>query len=105
MDDFGAGYSSLARLRSLPVEILKVDRSFVAAIPGDREARALLSSIVRMAGALGKVPIAEGVETPEQHRFLRELGCPLAQGFLLAHPMDAARATDHLRGDLRPAPA
>jgi diguanylate cyclase (GGDEF)-like protein/PAS domain S-box-containing protein len=105
VDDFGAGYSSLARLRGLPIEILKIDRSFLAAVPGDREARALLSSIVHMAGALGKVPIAEGVETPEQHRFLLELGCPLAQGFLLAHPMDAERATEHLRGGLRLAPA
>ncbi|MGI8593108.1 MAG: EAL domain-containing protein [Solirubrobacteraceae bacterium] len=96
VDDFGAGYSSLARLRTLPVHILKIDRSFLAEIPESREARAIVSSIVRLAGALGKVAIAEGVETPEQRAFLIEHGCPLAQGFLLARPMPAEQASDVL---------
>ena len=98
VDDFGAGYSSLARLRSLPVEILKIDRSFVVEVPEDGGARAMLASIVRMAGALGKVPIAEGVETPEQHQFLLDLGCPLAQGNLLSRPLPEGEATEYLRG-------
>ena len=96
VDDFGAGYSSLARLRTLPVHILKIDRSFLPEIPESREARAIVASIVRLAGALGKVPIAEGVETQEQRAFLVEHGCPLAQGFLLARPMPAEQARDVL---------
>ncbi len=99
VDDFGAGYSSLARLRTLPVEILKIDRSFVLAVPEDSGARAMLASIVRMAGALGKVPIAEGVETGEQHQFLRDLGCPLAQGNLLSRPLPEGEATEYLRAE------
>ena len=96
VDDFGAGYSSLARLRTLPVHILKIDRSFLAEIPESHDAGAIVSSIVSLAGALGKVAIAEGVETPEQRAFLIEHGCPLAQGFLLARPMPAEQATDVL---------
>jgi diguanylate cyclase (GGDEF)-like protein/PAS domain S-box-containing protein len=97
VDDFGMRASALGRLRTLPVDTIKIDRAFVSEIAGDREARAVLSSIVRTAEELGKVPIAGGVETRAQRRHLIELGCPLAQGFLLALPMTAAQATEHLR--------
>jgi diguanylate cyclase (GGDEF)-like protein/PAS domain S-box-containing protein len=97
VDDFGMRASAPGRLRKLPVDTVKIDRAFVAEIAGDHEARAVLSSILRTADELGKVPIAEGVETRAQRRALIELGCPLAQGFLLALPMTPEQATEHLR--------
>jgi diguanylate cyclase (GGDEF)-like protein len=89
LDDFGSGYSSLSRLREMPVETLKIDRAFMREVPGNREASAIVTAILRLSRALGRVAVAEGVETEEQHRFLAEEGCPLAQGFLLARPLPA----------------
>jgi EAL domain-containing protein (putative c-di-GMP-specific phosphodiesterase class I) len=90
LDDFGSGYSSLSRLREMPVETLKIDRAFMREVPGNREASAIVTAILRLSRALGRVAVAEGVETEEQHRFLAQEGCPLAQGFLLARPLPAA---------------
>ena len=82
MDDFGTGYSSLAHLRELPISALKIDRGFVADITDDREALAIVASIVDLARAVGVAVIAEGVETAEQAACLQRLGCVTAQGWL-----------------------
>jgi diguanylate cyclase (GGDEF)-like protein/PAS domain S-box-containing protein len=97
IDDFGAGHSSLARLRDLPVDILKVDRSFLAAAPQDPQASAIVGAVLALASGLGMTTVAEGVETEAQHRFLREAGCPLAQGFLLGRPVPFAAMTELLQ--------
>jgi diguanylate cyclase (GGDEF)-like protein/PAS domain S-box-containing protein len=87
LDDFGSGYSSLSRLREMPMETLKIDRAFLREVPESHEASAIVTAILRLARALGRVAVAEGVETEAQRRFLEEQQCPLVQGFLLARPM------------------
>jgi diguanylate cyclase (GGDEF)-like protein len=82
IDDFGTGHSSLARLRRLPVEVLKVDRSFIDGLGTEREDSAVVAAILSLAHALGLHVIAEGVETPLQAHQLSALGCSVAQGFL-----------------------
>jgi diguanylate cyclase (GGDEF)-like protein len=89
IDDFGTGYSSLSYLRRFPVDILKIDRSFVANLSGEPEDAALARVIVTVGHTLGLQTVAEGIERPEQLAVLRELGCDLGQGFLLARPTDA----------------
>jgi diguanylate cyclase (GGDEF)-like protein len=89
IDDFGAGYSSLSRLRDLPVQLLKIDRSFLRDVPERSEATAVVTAILELAQALGMETVAEGVETIEQRDLLIERGCPLAQGFLLGRPAPA----------------
>lgn len=89
LDDFGSGYSSLSRLREMPVGTLKIDRAFMREVPENLEAAAIVTAILRLSRALGRVAVAEGVETEAQHRFLADEGCPLAQGFLLARPLPA----------------
>jgi EAL domain-containing protein (putative c-di-GMP-specific phosphodiesterase class I) len=86
LDDFGTGYSSLSRLRELPVSTLKIDRSFLRDVPERPEAAAVVSAILRLAEALGRTAVAEGVETEAQREFLTRERCPLAQGFLLGTP-------------------
>jgi EAL domain-containing protein (putative c-di-GMP-specific phosphodiesterase class I) len=98
IDDFGAEHSSLARLRDLPVQALKIDRSFLREVPGDPRASAIVTAILELAGALGLHAVAEGVETAEQHRFLAEHGCGFAQGFGLARPAPAPAITPLLAG-------
>jgi diguanylate cyclase (GGDEF)-like protein/PAS domain S-box-containing protein len=90
VDDFGTGYSSLAYLRRFPVDLLKVDRAFVDGLGRDQEDSAIVAAIVSLAHTLGMAAIAEGVETEEQLRELRVLGCDMAQGFLMARPLTAA---------------
>ena len=89
IDDFGTGYSSMARLKQLPVEILKIDRQFVAGLPDDVEDGAVVTAMVQLAHNIGMEPLAEGVETAEQRDFLLEAGCRLGQGFLYSHPVTA----------------
>ena len=83
LDDFGTGYSSL---RDLPVQAVKIDRSFVGALGRSDEDTAIVSAIISLARALGIDAIAEGVEDEAQAALLRELGCPLAQGYLFGAP-------------------
>jgi len=92
IDDFGTGYSSLAYLKRFPVDKLKIDRSFVAELPGDREQCAIVSAIVALAHALNVRVVAEGVEKKSQREFLVRCGCDLVQGFLIGQPQDAEAA-------------
>ena len=94
IDDFGTGYSSLAYLRRFPVDGLKIDRSFVADVPGDRNAETLVGGIIGLAHALGLKVVAEGVETQAQKDFLAALDCDLVQGYLIGRPVDADQATE-----------
>jgi diguanylate cyclase (GGDEF)-like protein/PAS domain S-box-containing protein len=92
MDDFGTGYSSLSYLSRFPVDILKMDRSFV----GSAENETLTSAIIALGASLSLEVVAEGIELPEQANSLEELGCELGQGFLFAKPMSSAALTDFL---------
>ena len=89
IDDFGTGYSSLSHLSTLPIDTLKIDRSFVAALEVGSNEAAVVRSIVLLGSALGKSVVAEGIETEAQLEQLREMGCAGGQGYLLARPMTA----------------
>jgi EAL domain-containing protein (putative c-di-GMP-specific phosphodiesterase class I) len=89
LDDFGTGYSSLGYLRRLPVDCLKIDRSFVSDLSDDEGAERVLQAILAIAGALRLHTVAEGISTPAQFETLSRLGCLEGQGFLLAKPLDA----------------
>ncbi|MEX3772561.1 EAL domain-containing protein [Pseudomonas sp. MYb118] len=89
IDDFGTGYSSLAYLKILPINHIKIDRTFIADLPQDPSNVAITKTIVELGHALGFRIIAEGVETEEQHHFLRKIGCDQAQGYLYGRPMPA----------------
>src|SRR5918999_2117626 len=93
IDDFGAGYSSLWRLRELPVQIIKVDREFLAGVPEDPQATAVYSAILRLADACGCDVVAEGVELGGHADFLVANGCRIAQGFHFGRPMPAPEMT------------
>ncbi len=104
IDDFGTGYSSLSYLERLPVNMLKIDRSFVVGIPSD-DGSVLLRSIVDLGRALGLQVVAEGVDTEERRQSLREMGCPLGQGFLFAEPLPAEDVLPMLTRRLASEPA
>jgi diguanylate cyclase (GGDEF)-like protein/PAS domain S-box-containing protein len=97
IDDFGAGWSSLARLRLLPVQTLKIDRSFLREIPEDPEAGAIVDAIIALADALGMSTVAEGVETRVQALFLAAQGCRLAQGRFFGDPVPASELLEPLQ--------
>jgi len=96
LGEFGSGEASLSYLRQYPVHAIKIDRSFMEEVPDDPEAATLVSAIIQMAHALDRQVIAEGVETLEQLDFLRERGCDVAQGFVLARPSTVAEVSDVL---------
>jgi diguanylate cyclase (GGDEF)-like protein len=97
LDDFGTGYSSLGYLKRFPLDILKIDRSFIRELDERLEDRVIVEAIIAMAHALGMDVTAEGIETPAQLEALRELGSTNAQGFLLSRPLSAQRLEDLLR--------
>jgi diguanylate cyclase (GGDEF)-like protein/PAS domain S-box-containing protein len=105
MDDFGTGYSSLAYLRRFPMDVLKIDRSFVARLGGEHADEALVRTIVRMGRNLGMSLVAEGIETAVQLEKLQDMGCDRAQGYLLSKPLPAGEATRALAGGPLFAPA
>ena len=88
IDDFGTGYSSLLQLRQLPFTELKIDRCFVVDLPAAHDSRLIVRTVAELAHGLGLVATAEGVETVEQLRSVRELGCDVVQGFLIAPPLE-----------------
>ncbi|MBB4701273.1 putative bifunctional diguanylate cyclase/phosphodiesterase [Sphaerisporangium siamense] len=95
IDDFGTGYASLALLRTLPVDMIKIDPSFVSGLGSDEALTLLTRTIVRLGHDLGLTVVAEGIERPEQLELLREMGCSRGQGYLVARPM-APRGVDTL---------
>ena len=90
IDDFGTGYSSLARLKHMPVDILKIDRSFVREVDLDRDAASMVSAMISLAHNLGMTPLAEGIETEGEWRYLADRGCPLGQGYFFSRPVPAS---------------
>ncbi|MDG4553299.1 MAG: EAL domain-containing protein [Candidatus Competibacter sp.] len=98
LDDFGTGYSSLTYLRHLPVQLLKIDQSFVRDLLADSEARAIVEGVIGLSSAFRREVIAEGVETFEHGRLLLDLGCNLAQGYGIARPMPPERIPDWVAG-------
>jgi EAL domain-containing protein (putative c-di-GMP-specific phosphodiesterase class I) len=87
MDDFGTGYSSLSYLARLPIDALKIDRSFINTITENHDDMEIASAIISMAKSLGLKTIAEGVETQAQYDLLRSLGCEQVQGYLISRPV------------------
>jgi predicted signal transduction protein with EAL and GGDEF domain/CheY-like chemotaxis protein len=100
LDDFGTGFSSLSYLRRLPIDCLKIDRSFVSDLPDDGDAIRVLQAILAIGGALRMRTVAEGVETRAQLDTLRHHGCHEAQGYLFAQPLPAAEVEPLLAGSL-----
>jgi EAL domain-containing protein (putative c-di-GMP-specific phosphodiesterase class I) len=99
LDDFGTGYSSLTYLQQFPIDVVKIDKSFVATIGQRTRGPSLAPAIIQLAQTLDLVPVAEGVETHDQLVELRKLGCDLVQGFLLHRPQSADALTALLTGE------
>ncbi|PQO97213.1 sensor domain-containing diguanylate cyclase [Massilia phosphatilytica] len=99
IDDFGTGYSSLAYLKQLPVQTLKIDRSFIKDIPADKDDEAIAVAIVQLGKSMDLAVIAEGVETVEQAAFLLRHGCKRAQGYLYSRPVEPAELLETWRQD------
>jgi diguanylate cyclase (GGDEF)-like protein len=97
LDDFGTGYSSLGLLSKLPVDVVKIDRSFITGLPEDKASVTLVSSVIGLASAFGLKVVAEGVETEGQLGLLRELGCDQSQGYLHSRPIPSAQLEKLLR--------
>ena len=96
MDDFGTGYSNLAYLQKLPIDVLKIDRSFVTGMLADRDKIAIVRAILSLAQALGMDTTAEGIESNELAQTLAALGCTFGQGYVYARPLEADAAYDFL---------
>jgi diguanylate cyclase (GGDEF)-like protein/PAS domain S-box-containing protein len=101
IDDFGTGYSSLDHLREMPADVLKIDRSFVAGMAENSPDSALVAAAIAMGRALEMEVVAEGIETSEQVADLRELGCPLGQGYLFARPLPPEEIDTLLEADVQ----
>jgi EAL domain-containing protein (putative c-di-GMP-specific phosphodiesterase class I) len=96
LDDFGAGYSSLMYLQRLPFDAVKIDRSFLTDVPDHHHSSEIFKAIVLLSRTLGKLSIAEGVETAAQIAFLRHVGCPVAQGFVFSLPLPEGSIPDFM---------
>jgi diguanylate cyclase (GGDEF)-like protein/PAS domain S-box-containing protein len=104
LDDFGTGYSSLSFLRELPVDAIKIDRSFISGLGTSERDTSIVQGVLAMAVALGQTVVAEGVETSAQAELLRQLACPFAQGYLWSRPVPAdevQRVVEAIPGALR----
>jgi EAL domain-containing protein (putative c-di-GMP-specific phosphodiesterase class I) len=96
IDDFGTGYSSLAYLQKLPVDIVKIDKTFINDIAEDTKSREFLGVLLLLTRTLGLTSIAEGVETAAQRNLLNALDCRYAQGYLFSRPLDARSAEEFI---------
>ncbi len=107
IDDFGTGYSSLSYLRRIPLDVLKIDRSFISDVDTDPDSSTLVNIIITLGHSLGHQVLAEGIESEDQRAYLSRQGCDLAQGFHLGRPIPATEFAAHLRarGDAAAAPA
>jgi EAL domain-containing protein (putative c-di-GMP-specific phosphodiesterase class I) len=101
IDDFGTGYSSLSYLKRFPIDVLKIDQSFVRDIPNDEDDAAIASTIITMAHSLGLKVVAEGVETLEQLNFMREHRCDAMQGYHLSKPLPPEQFAEFLKNGTR----
>jgi EAL domain-containing protein (putative c-di-GMP-specific phosphodiesterase class I) len=104
IDDFGTGYSSLSHLNRLPIDTIKIDRSFIQGLGKDPKARKITEATISLANALKLRVIPEGVETSEQLAQLRELGCSLAQGYYICEPLPSVEATVFIANNLQSEP-
>ncbi|MEO0802144.1 MAG: EAL domain-containing protein [Cyanobacteria bacterium J06642_2] len=102
IDDFGTGYSSLSYLQTLPLDALKIDRSFISNTESQPHSWKIVETIVTLAQSLGIVTIAEGVETQEQFSRLRQLGCEYVQGYFISPPLDSQRAAAFIAQEIPP---
>ena len=96
IDDFGTGYSSLRYLHELPLDVIKIDRSFVASLASSEKSRSLVSLLVSLARSMDVQMLAEGIEDPEQIRILKELGVPMGQGYFFSRPVPVHQARELL---------
>ena len=101
IDDFGTGYSSLSHLKHLPIQRLKIDRSFIKDLPENGDDLAITDAILALAKSLSLETVAEGVETNAQRQHLAERGCDMIQGFLLGRPMPSSDFVDFARDHLK----
>jgi EAL domain-containing protein (putative c-di-GMP-specific phosphodiesterase class I) len=104
LDDFGTGYSSLAFLKSVPADIVKIDRSFVVDIEHSTTDRDIVGAVIHLADVLDRTVVAEGVETEAQQRILRDLGCHHAQGFLWSQAVPAEQLLAQVTRSATPTP-
>lgn len=96
IDDFGTGYTSLAMLKDLTVDEIKIDRSYISEVDNDDRSRTIVSAIIAMTNSFGINLVAEGVETETQLKILQEMGCQQAQGYYLGRPMPLQQLIEHL---------
>jgi diguanylate cyclase len=97
IDDFGSGYSALSYMRDLTVDEVKLDRNFIAPIPADQRAAAVVRAVVNLAGELGLTTVAEGIETAITADWLREHGCHVGQGYYFSPPLTADKLREILK--------
>src|SRR5690606_4101377 len=99
LDDFGTGYSSLSYLADFPIDILKIDRSFISKI-GENKQLAIVSAMIAMGKAMGMTVVAEGIETEQQLQYLQDLECDIAQGYFFSKPLPQEEATVFLENNI-----
>lgn len=99
LDDFGTGFSSLARLRELNIDVVKLDRFFISKIKNEDEENLITSDIISMAHKIGLTVVAEGVEEEEQRRYLEKHDCDIIQGYLVSKPLVEVNALEFLKNN------